>query len=49
MGGYSSEVAISLTSGSVVYKNLDRAKYNPYSIHILQNQDPYEVFLYFYT
>ena len=38
MGGYSSEVAISLTSGSVVYKNLDRAKYNPYSIHILQEK-----------
>jgi len=38
MGGYSSEVAISLTSGSVVYKNLDITKYTPYSIHILQEK-----------
>jgi D-alanine-D-alanine ligase len=38
MGGYSSEVNISLTSGSVVYKHLDRDKYNPYSIHILKNK-----------
>ena len=38
MGGYSSETAISLTSGSVVYKNLDRTKYIPYSIHILQEK-----------
>ncbi len=38
MGGYSSEVEISLTSGSVVYKNLDRTKYNPFSIHILKEK-----------
>lgn len=38
MGGYSSEVDISLISGSVVYKHLDRTKYNPYSIHILQEK-----------
>lgn len=38
MGGYSSEVAISLTSGSVVHNHLDRTKYNPYSIHILKEK-----------
>jgi D-alanine-D-alanine ligase len=38
MGGYSSEVAISLTSGSVVHEHLDRTKYNPYSIHILKEK-----------
>ena len=38
MGGYSSEVAISLTSGGVVYKKLDRTKYTPYSIHILKEK-----------
>ncbi len=36
MGGYSSEVAISLKSGSVVYKHLDKAKFNAYCIHILK-------------
>ncbi len=38
MGGYSSEVAISLKSGNVVYKHLDREKYNPYRIHILKDE-----------
>jgi len=38
MGGYSSEVDISLTSGSVVYKNLNREKYTPYNIHILKDK-----------
>jgi len=38
MGGYSSEADISLTSGGVVYKNLDKTKYNPYSIHILKEK-----------
>jgi D-alanine-D-alanine ligase len=38
MGGYSSEVDISLTSGSVVCKNLNSSKYNPYSIHILKEK-----------
>jgi D-alanine-D-alanine ligase len=38
MGGYSSEVDISLTSGSVVYKNLDRKKYNPFAVHILKDK-----------
>ncbi|TCI85254.1 D-alanine--D-alanine ligase [Tenacibaculum sp. M341] len=36
MGGYSSEVAISIKSGNVVYKHLDREKYNPFRIHILK-------------
>ena len=38
MGGYSSEVEISLTSGQVVYDTLDRTKYNPYKIHILKDK-----------
>lgn len=38
MGGYSSEVEISLTSGQVVYDTLDRTKYNPYRIHILKDR-----------
>ena len=38
MGGYSSEVNISLKSGNVVYKHLDKTKYTPYSIHILKNK-----------
>jgi D-alanine-D-alanine ligase len=38
MGGYSSEANISLTSGSIVYKNLDREKYNPFAIHILKDK-----------
>ncbi len=38
MGGYSSEYKISLTSGNVVYETLDRAKYNPYRIHIFKDK-----------
>jgi len=38
MGGYSSEVQISLESGAVVYKHLSREKYTPYKIHILKNK-----------
>lgn len=38
MGGYSSEVAISLNSGSIVYKHLNRTKYTPYCIHILKEK-----------
>ena len=38
MGGYSSEVEISLTSGQVVFDTLDRTKYNPYKIHILKDK-----------
>jgi len=35
MGGYSSEVAISITSGNVVYHHVDRNLYNPFRVHIL--------------
>lgn len=38
MGGYSSEVGISLKSGNVVYKHLNKEKYNPYKIHILKDK-----------
>ncbi len=36
MGGYSSEVAISLKSGNVVYNHIDKTKFNAYCIHILK-------------
>ncbi len=35
MGGYSSEVEISLLSGQTVYDHLDRQYFEPYRIHIL--------------
>lgn len=38
MGGYSSEVEISLKSGEVVFESLDRNLYNPYKIHILEDK-----------
>ncbi len=38
MGGYSSEVEISLKSGDVVYQHLNREIYNPYKVHILKNK-----------
>lgn len=38
MGGYSSEVAISLKSGNVVYKHLNKEKYNPYRVLILKQK-----------
>jgi len=38
MGGYSSEVEISLKSGAVVYKNISKEKYNTYNVHILKNK-----------
>ena len=38
MGGYSSEVEISLKSGNVVFESLDREKYQPYKIHILKEK-----------
>lgn len=38
MGGYSSEVDISLISGNVVYKHLDKEKYNAYRVHILKDK-----------
>jgi len=38
MGGYSSEVEISLKSGNVVYQYLNRKLYNPYKVHILKDK-----------
>jgi D-alanine-D-alanine ligase len=38
MGGYSSEVGISLQSGNVVNKHLDKDKYNVYPLHILKEK-----------
>ncbi|NAS29630.1 D-alanine--D-alanine ligase [Flavobacteriaceae bacterium R38] len=38
MGGYSSEYQISLQSGKVVYKHLDREKFTPYQIHIFKEK-----------
>ena len=38
MGGYSSEYEISLKSGAVVYQHLDRAKYEPYRVHIFREK-----------
>lgn len=38
MGGYSSEYKISLQSGNVVYSNLDKDKFDLYSIHIFKNK-----------
>jgi D-alanine-D-alanine ligase len=38
MGGYSSEYKISLTSGNVVFNNLDSTKYRGYCIHIFKEK-----------
>tara|TARA_R110002073_G_scaffold53840_4_gene138858 strand:+ start:63914 stop:64885 length:972 start_codon:yes stop_codon:yes gene_type:complete len=38
MGGYSSEVEISLKSGEVVFESLDKNKYNPFKVHILEEK-----------
>ena len=38
MGGYSSEYRISINSGNMVYKNLNRDLYEPYRVHILQKE-----------
>jgi D-alanine-D-alanine ligase len=38
MGGFSSEVNISLKSGNVVYSHLDREKYNPFRVHVLKEK-----------
>lgn len=38
MGGYSSEYKISLTSGNVVFNNLDSTKYEGYRLHILKEK-----------
>ncbi|MDO9260405.1 MAG: D-alanine--D-alanine ligase [Flavobacteriaceae bacterium] len=35
MGGYSSEVHISLKSGEMVYNNIDRNLFNPFKVYIL--------------
>lgn len=41
MGGYSSEYKISLTSGNVVFNNINRNKFNPYRIHIFKEKWAY--------
>jgi D-alanine-D-alanine ligase len=38
MGGYSSEVEISLKSGNEVFEHLDDEKYNLYKLHILKDK-----------
>ena len=38
MGGYSSEVEISMKSGEVVYKHLNKTKYSVYKVHILKDK-----------
>ena len=38
MGGYSSEVKISLKSGNVVYNHLNKEIYNAYRVHVLQEK-----------
>lgn len=38
MGGYSSEYKISLTSGNVVFQNLDKVKYTAYRIHVFKDK-----------
>lgn len=38
MGGYSSEYKISLTSGNVVYNNLNQSKFAGYRIHIFKDK-----------
>ncbi len=38
MGGYSSEYKISISSGNVVYQNLDKSKYKAFRIHILKEK-----------
>ena len=38
MGGFSSEINISLKSGAIVYTHLDKEKYNLYKVHILKNK-----------
>ncbi len=38
MGGYSSEIEISLKSGAVVYKHLNKEKYNVFKVHILKDK-----------
>lgn len=42
MGGYSSEAGISIQSGNVVYKNLDKDKFNVFRILILREKWVYQ-------
>ena len=42
MGGYSSEVDISIQSGNMVFRNLDAEKYNSYRVLILQDRWVYQ-------
>lgn len=37
MGGYSDESVISLRSGQLILNHLDKAKYNPFEVHILKD------------
>jgi len=38
MGGYSNEYKISLKSGNVVYKHLDKSRYNAYRVHLFKDK-----------
>ena len=38
MGGYSSEVNISIKSGNVVFKHLNKDKFNAFRVHILEDK-----------
>ena len=38
MGGYSSEKAISIKSGNVVYNNINKGKYNVFRVHVLKEK-----------
>ena len=38
MGGYSSEYKISIESGNIVYKNIDKTIFTPFMIHILKDK-----------
>lgn len=38
MGGYSSEINISITSGNIVYKHLNKEKYNSFRVLILKEK-----------
>ncbi len=38
MGGFSSEVDISIKSGNVVYKHIDREKFTPHRVYILKDK-----------
>ncbi|MEM9078001.1 MAG: D-alanine--D-alanine ligase [Bacteroidota bacterium] len=45
MGGYSSEHDISLKSGEVVYKHLNKEKFNTYRIHLYQKKNENDGFV----